>query len=517
MKKSKKNKKETKKITKKKKASKKIVSRTINILSIIAISCFLVYTYKVVNFIPIKYFRIAALSLVGFELIYTLLCINKKRSGIILKLFNVIGILLIAGCVVGYWYFDKTMDFMKKNFEKNYTYDEYYLVTNIGSKYKNAKALNGTTIYFNVDTDYLAEIKTELKKKTTAKIQETETLSEPLAALAEPGNVILLNSGLYQSITANDEGYAEHIKIIDTISIVVPRVKEEKEKEIDLTNTPFIIFLSGIDTRGETLVKRSLSDVNMFIVVNPNTKTILLVSIPRDSYVQLHGYRGKKDKLTHAGSLGGLELSKATCEDIMGVKADYYGRVNFRAVVNLVNAVGGVVVQEEPEVTKRFSLWTNRKCWIEPGENYLTGECALAFARERYHYSKGDMQRNINQQKVLKALFDKLSTSTYMVAHYTDFLNAVDGTFETDMSVQDMQKLIKFQLNDMTPWKFESQNVVGTTGRTTTYSSGSTELSVVYPNQNSINEAKEAIRKVIAGEPLHPEENSTVDEAQTTN
>jgi hypothetical protein len=75
------------------------------------------------------------------------------------------------------------------------------------------------------------------------------------------------------------------------------------------------------------------------------------------------------------------------------------------------------------------------------------------------------------------------------------------------MQMEEIAALVKFQLNDLTPWKFESQNVVGGTGRTTTLSSGSTELSVVYPNQSSVNEAKEAIRKVLAGESLHPEEN----------
>jgi LCP family protein required for cell wall assembly len=390
---------------------------------------------------------------------------------------------------------------------KDYEVDEFYLVTNFDSKIKSSKELNGGIIYYNVDTEHYNKMKENLKKKTNAKIEETESLADTLVQLAEMEKVVILNSGIYQSITDNDPEYGKHLKIIDTIKIYVKKEKSKKKANVDeITTKPFIIFLSGIDTRGNTLVKKSLSDVNMLITVNPNTKTILLVSIPRDSYVQLHGYRGK-DKLTHAGSLGGLELSKATVEDFMGVKADYYARVNFRAVINLVDAVGGITVQEDPEVKKRFKAWTNAGCWIEPGENHFGGECALAFARERYHYSKGDMQRNINQQKVLKALFDKMSTNTYTVAHYTDILNAVNGTFETDMQMEEIAALVKFQLNDLTPWKFESQNVVGGTGRTTTLSSGSTELSVVYPNQSSVNEAKEAIRKVLAGESLHPEEN----------
>ena len=248
----------------------------------------------------------------------------------------------------------------------------------------------------------------------------------------------------------------------------------------------------------------------MVIVVNPNTRTILLVSIPRDSFVQLHGTSGRKDKLTHAGSLGGLELSRATVEDLLDIKTDYTVRVNFQAVMSLVDAVGGVTVNEDA-AKKRFSCWTDRRCWIEPGENNLNGQCALAFARERYTYYDGDMQRNRNQQKVLKAIFDKMSSSTALIINYNSILGAMDGTFETSMSQEEIAALVKFQLNDMKTWTFESQNVTGGTGREQTYSGGSTPLSVVYPSQKTINEAKDAIAKVLAGESLHPEETGTTE------
>ena len=504
-----------KKDTKGKKIA-RIIIRTISILLLIASVVMLVLFLKSIldlDMLPMKYFKIGALTLIGLDLIYALVCINKKKAGVLLIIFDIFAIAIMVAQWFGISYIGKTQTFLKDNLMNDYDVDEYYFVTNASSDTKSLEKIDGDTIYYYVDTDYYSILKKSFKKKTSAKLEEVDSLADALTKLDTPENIILINSGTFDSITENDPEYDKNTKIIDALKLYIKKDKSKiTQSEVDITSEPFIIFLSGIDTRGSTLVKKSLSDVNMLITINPNTKTILLVSIPRDSYVQLHGYRGK-DKLTHAGSLGGLELSKATVEDLMGVQADYTVRVNFKAVINLVDAIGGVTVVEDAikENSKPFNLWTNRTCWIHYGENNLNGECALAFARERYHYFDGDMQRNRNQQKVLKAIFDKVSTSTYAVANYNKLLQAVDGTFETSMSQEDIAALVKFQLNDMTPWKFESQNVVGGTGRTTTLSSGSTELSVVYPSQSSIDAAKEAIRKVMAGEPLHPEETQTTE------
>lgn len=475
------------------KSDKKIASRIINIISIIVLAAFLYFVYKS-GLVPTKYFKIVSIALIVCELIYTLVCINKKFKGVILKIMNIIAIIFILIEGIGIFYINKTVSFLDKNTNVEYEIDEYYLVANASSPIAKVKELDGNEIYYYVDTTHLDELKVELKKKTTAKIAETESLSDSLMKLSYPENVVLLNSGTYESITQNDESYASNIKVIDTIKVKIKKAKQ-KSADIDVTNTPFTIYLSGIDTRGNTLVSRSLSDVNMFIVVNPNTKHILLVSIPRDSYVTLHG-KGAKDKLTHAGSLGGVELSKATVEDMLGYPAHYYARVNFKAVINLVDTVGGVDVNEDAS-SRSFKCYTDQGCTINPGVNHLNGQCALAFARERYHYPKGDMQRNLNQQKVLKAVFEKITSSTSMIANYTSLLNAVSGTFETSMSADEIKKLVRFQLNDMSGWTIDSQNIVGTTGQTTTYASPSTPLSVVYPDETSIQEAKIRIQQVL--------------------
>lgn len=491
-----------------------IIIRTFSFIVLIASIVMLILFLKNIlglNMLPMKYFKIGALVLIGIELIFALVCVNKKKAGALLIIFDIIMIAIMVVQWFGISYIGETQKFLKDNLMKDYDVDEYYIVMNVQSDITKASELDGGSIYYNVETDHYKKLKENLAKKTTAKIEETDSLADSLIKLANPENAVILNSGIYSSLKDNDPEYIGWTKIVDTIKIYIKKEKKaENTPNIDITNTPFTVFISGIDTRGKTLIKRSLSDVNMVMVVNPNTRTILLVSIPRDSFVTLHGY-GRKDKLTHAGSLGGLELSRSTVEDLLDIKTDYTVRVNFQAVIDLVDAVGGVTVNED-KATKKFSCWTDRGCWIEPGENNLNGRCALAFARERYTYYDGDMQRNRNQQKVLMAVFDKITSSTALIINYKNILAAMDGTFETSMSKEEIAALVKFQLDDMEGWTFESANVTGGTGREVTYSGGSTPLSVVYPSQKTINEAKDAIAKVLAGESLHPEEEQTTEE-----
>ena len=109
-----------------------------------------------------------------------------------------------------------------------------------------------------------------------------------------------------------------------------------------VTEEPFNVLISGIDSRDDISDNYARSDVNMIVTVNPNTHTVLLTSMPRDSYVKLHT-AGEMDKLTHTGVYG-IEETQATIEDWLGIDIDYYARVDFKMLVNLVDAVGGIRV-----------------------------------------------------------------------------------------------------------------------------------------------------------------------------
>ena len=152
----------------------------------------------------------------------------------------------------------------------------------------------------------------------------------------------------------------------------------------------------------------SRSDVNIVIAVNPKTAQILLLTIPRDYQIHVPGTSGGlNDKMTHTGSLGGVQLSKATAEELLNIKIDDYIRVNFGFVVGLVDAIGGITIDSDWNTP--ITCWTNRACIIQPGKNEVDGACALAFSRERMAYDTGDTHRAANQQQVIGKIFEKIS------------------------------------------------------------------------------------------------------------
>ena len=157
-----------------------------------------------------------------------------------------------------------------------------------------------------------------------------------------------------------------------------------------ITKEPFVIYLSGVDTRGE-LAEKARSDVNILAVVNPQTKQVALINTPRDYYVDLAG-TNSKDKLTHAG-LYGVETSMATLGNLYGINVDHYIRINFAGFINIVDALGGVDVYSDQAFTSVGSPGYYDPTTFAEGWNHLDGKSALAFARERHAFASGDIQR----------------------------------------------------------------------------------------------------------------------------
>lgn len=271
-----------------------------------------------------------------------------------------------------------------------------------------------------------------------------------------------------------------------------------QSQKADVTNQPFIIYLSGLDTRSyETISEKGLSDVNMVVVVNPTTKQILMVNIPRDYYVGLEGNSNKLDKLTHAGNYG-IACSQSTVEAIFDIKCNYYVKVNFKSVVDIVDALGGVTVNSDYNFTSYASLDGVKGYTFKIGENKLTGDAALAFARERHSFANGDRQRGIHQQKVISAIFDKaISPSMLNPSKINSVLDAVTSNIKTNMSSTEITSLVRMQLNDMSAWNISTYSVDGSGASRVTYSGGSSPLSVIIPDPETISTAKEMIANII--------------------
>lgn len=299
---------------------------------------------------------------------------------------------------------------------------------------------------------------------------------------------IILNSA-YVPVAADAGNYAWVTDGLRQIASYTHETGEETAAEPSEDNNSFIVYLSGIDTYGEVSA-RSRSDVNILAVVNTETKNVLLLSTPRDYYVDYSETGGAKDKLTHAG-IYGVDASIDALERLYGVDVNYYLRVNFTGFTQIIDALGGVDVYSQYDFTaggRQFSQ----------GYNTVNGTEALSFARERYSFEDGDIQRGRNQMEVIRAVIKKAASSS-LLANYAAVMDAVSGSFETNMPQEEIAELVRMQLSDMASWNITTYTAAGQVSTGETYSAPGEMLSIVIPDEASVQEAKNMINSVLNG------------------
>lgn len=271
---------------------------------------------------------------------------------------------------------------------------------------------------------------------------------------------------------------------------------------------PFTVMVSGNDSYG-SINQVTRSDVNMLVTVNPKTAQVLILSIPRDAYLPISckknptacsAVSGQFDKLTHSG-LYGVAATESTLEDAFDVEINYYARINFSSLINIVDAIGGIDVEVEPglEVDRFYANGTEG---VHAGINHLNGERALAFVRERHAYIDGDNQRVRNQQIALKALLKAL-LSPKMVVNYPEVMTALSTAFDTNMTSKEIKSLLTLELSRFPDWNIQLYSMPGEPA--SAYSpAAQTTLSVVYLGTAEVEFAKGLIDDVIEGKTLDP-------------
>ncbi len=303
---------------------------------------------------------------------------------------------------------------------------------------------------------------------------------------------VLLSAGMAVGCVWAQQGLAA----LDKVTIGDDTVTDYEAMAI--TTEPFVVYLSGVDNRGD-LTEDARSDVNILAVVNPLTKRVALVNTPRDYYVDLAG-TDSKDKLTHAG-LYGVETSMATLGDLYGIEVDHYVRINFAGFIDIVDALGGIDVYCDEAFTSVGSPGYYDPTDFEEGWNHLDGAAALAFARERHAFATGDIQRGINQMKVIDAMLDKIK-SPALLTSYSRLLAAVSDNFVTSLSSNQITALVRMQLSDFAAWDIENYSVTGSSSSSThCYSAQGQKLYVMKPDEDSVAGAQELIQSVLSGEP----------------
>lgn len=455
-----------------------IVLLTVTILTIVFLN--------LLGLIPDKYF-ILGITLIGIiTLLIEFFLINKskKKIFIVFKYLTLfISLLMILGYSTLIFMLNKTMNLFDNIGILREEVTDYYLIVMDSSIYQEPSDLIDKEVgYFEgIDHAVLNSIKLDINYHIVTDINELKD-----KFYNKEYDALIISDIIKNKYEDEDEEFNDKIRILKTISI--KKEIEDITKRVSLKNTPYNILISGIDTYGD-ISRTARNDVNMVITINPNTNQILLTSIPRDYYVQLHGTNGCKDKLTHA-SYYGTNMVVQTIEDILDIDINYYIKVNFTTVTNLVDEIGGIDVYADQSVNIG-------KCRIHEGMNYLDGSCALAFSRERKSYYGGDLQRGRNQQQVIIAIFNKLTSGTTLITEYSNIIDVLDGQFATNLDMNEVMNFIKYELDDLKSYEFKTTQLSGMGSEGPVYSYPGQQSWIMIPNEETIEEAKNLINQML--------------------
>ncbi|MBQ8913174.1 MAG: LCP family protein, partial [Lachnospiraceae bacterium] len=297
--------------------------------------------------------------------------------------------------------------------------------------------------------------------------------------------------------TAGFEDAESRIKVIYNKNYESSIKKEVNEEYLNSEGRVFTVLLNGVDTRGSTIAN-SNSDTNILMTVNMDTHQILMISTPRDYFVPLSISGNVRDKLTHSGAYG-VDVTMDTLEMLYGVNIDDYVRINFDGFMDVIDALGGITVYSDYEFDGFDNDVVNMTYHFNQGYNELNGKQALLFARERHAFTDGDRQRGKNQMAVIEGMIDK-ALSPQILKNYTNIWSEVSDCVVTSMDYDEIADFVKTQLSDGTNWNVVKYSVTGTDSSSTTYSTGSTEVYVMIPDEETVNQAREYLRQIYAGQ-----------------
>ena len=468
------------------------VKRSINIALLtiyVLLGGFLLFLIFRHNILAFRYLNVMTAAVVILVALASLLLIIYRKAEKFTIFFLTLAILMSS---VSFFALQQFVGFTSHiNSTSNYSEYSMSVVVLKDSDVHNVTQLDSVTGPTDTDNEniqkLIADIKTSQSKELTVE-QSTSYLAAYKSLVLGEAKAIVLNSVFENIIESEYPDYASKIRKIYTKNIT----KEVAAPKVS-KNKSFNVYVSGIDTYGP-ISSVSRSDVNILMTVNRDSKKILLTTTPRDSYVPIaDGGNNQKDKLTHAG-IYGVDSSIHTLENLYGVDINYYVRLNFTSFLKLIDLLGGVDVYNDQEFTSRHG-----KFHFPVGNVHLDSEQALGFVRERYSLADGDRDRGRNQQKVIVAIIQKL-TSTEALKNYSDIIQGLQDSLQTNMPIETMMDLVNAQLESGGSYKVNSQDLKGT-GQMglPSYAMPDSNLYMMEIDDSSLAAAKSAIQDVMEG------------------
>lgn len=438
----------------------KILTLIFNVLQLGACG-FLVYSASLLSDIETKwvYLGIAVLILMNIAFIFFLRKLTKKPKVYKFIIFIALSLILtIAQAGLGYYVFRGYSSLNSIN-KSRVTYESNLVVmknSNISKvddlKGKNIGIVNDKT---SIDGYILGlDIINDNKLNDIATVVEYESSSNLVADLYSGKIDAMIISNNYVSMFKSIESYT---KIADETSVIAKKEKTYSKSEIakhtgdeiinfnesNSVTEPFTVLIMGIDSTSETLEKNATGngDALMLVTFNPKTFNATILSIPRDTYVPIACFANQKEnKITHAAWNGESCMIK-TIQNFTGINIDYYVKINFKGVVKLVDALGGITVNVPDGINfceqNSDRLFGEYEQCISPGVQNLSGEQALALARHRKTLPTGDFQRGLNQQLVVQGMLNKLKSVT-SANKALEILNALSNSMDTNFTTKQL-------------------------------------------------------------------------------
>ena len=416
----------------------KIILAGLGILLVLGIFDFVLLR----NFIPTLYF---VLLIILYLLILVLtFIIHYKKVKISAVIEVILAILMIFLCVTGF-----TLDDVSDDLTDTKVYEYVYVVALSDSKIEADDDFSKYTLAYASDDDTAYSRGADIINENDKKVKQFKPYKSTKSAYKafKEGKVELLvltpntASDLDLMCTDDeidfvDENYESDYKIIFSKAY---ELESADAKEVDISKEPFTLYLQGTDlSSGKNINSTGRGDVNILLTVNPKTKKINTQVIPRDLLVYI-ACRGGHSKLSYSGWWGGIGSSINSIEEYFGVTINYYAKINFTGLMDLVDALGGVEVYSNYAYSADLDGTTYS--WKKGYNKIKTGHEALIFARARKMLPNNERSRGLQQMELIKAIFKKFQEEpTY--DHAMSILNALKGNFTTNYPKEDFSKAI---------------------------------------------------------------------------